>query len=240
MLVEEVPKTTNSNSTTVYFSSSINLSARPSSYSFKQQDNNQDQDDSGNANNANRHNKSRPKVNYNLNHLMNAQTQANDTSAYSGPLKSSQQIQLERIITKRLNELNKESATNTFEIPKNFTFQNANASGDKRKARQGNTPTTKKILSSRRNLNLYFEEERNLISINSILSLNYQFIDQIDATSEDKSSTKKRKLNERAFKPRLRLCCICGSNSSYARCTNCGLFACSVKCNKLHEDLRCN
>ena len=155
MLVEEVPKTTNSNSTTVYFSSSINLSARPSSYSSKQQDNNQDQDDSGNANNINRHNKSRPKVNYNLNHLMNAQTQANDIAAYSGPLKSSQQIQLERIITKRLNELNKESATNTFEIPKNFTFQNANASGDKRKARQGNTPTTKKILSSRRNLNLY-------------------------------------------------------------------------------------
>lgn len=239
MLVEEVPKTTNSNSTTVYFSSLINLSARPSSYSSKQQDNNQDQDDSGNAN-INRHNKSRPKVNYNLNHLMNAQTQANEIAAYSGPLKSSQQIQLERIITKRLNELNKESTSNTFEIPKNFTFQNANASGDKRKARQGNTPTTKKILSSRTNLNLYFEEERNLISINSILSLNYQFIDQIDSTSEAQSSQKKRKLNERTFKPRLRLCCICGSNSSYARCTNCGLFACSVKCNKLHEDLRCN
>lgn len=237
MLVEEVPKSTNSNSTTVYFSSSINLSARPASYSSKQQDPSRGQDENANANRAN---KGRPKVNYNLNHLMNAQTQANDASTLSGPLKSSQQIQLERIVTKRLNELSKETATNTFEIPKNFTFLNTNASGDKRKARQGNTPTTKKILSSRRNLNLYFEEERNLISINSILSLNYQFIDQIDSVSEEQSHSKKRKLNERIFKPRLRLCCICGSNSNYARCTSCGLFACSVKCNKLHESLRCN
>lgn len=238
MLVEEVPKTGGSKSTTVYFSSSINLSARPSAFAAKYQDG-QDQDDSGNSN-INRHSKGRPKVNYNLNHLMNRQTQANDYQTNTGPLKSAQQIQLERLISKRMNELNKETTVNTFEIPKNFSFQNVNSGSDKRKARQGNTPSTKKILSSRRNLNLFFEEERNLIAINSILSLDYQFIDQIDSTTDSTSNSKKRKLNERTFKPRLRLCCICGANSSYARCTNCGLFACSVKCNKLHEDLRCN
>lgn len=203
MLVEEIPKSVNPNTSIVYFSSSINLTARPTARQQNEESNTK-----------------RAKVNYNVNLLMNAQTSAND-QVDTGPLKSVQQIQLERIISKRFLELNKEPP---FELPKNFTY---NVHGKKKTI--GNTPTTKKILSARRNLNSYFEEERNLISINTILGLNFQFIE---------IESKKDKPAKR-IKPKVKLCCMCGENSSYARCGSCGLFCCSVGCNNLHNELRC-
>lgn len=133
-------------------------------------------------------------------------------------------------------ELNQESSTKGFELPKNFAYTSIHSSRDNRnssqKSRQGNTPSTKRILAARRNLNLYYEEERNLISINTILSSNFQFIDVID------SRDVKNKIPERS-RPRVRLCCICGSKSNYSRCPLCGLYYCTVKCNKLHQELRC-
>lgn len=236
MFVEEVPKGANPK---VYFSSSINISARnPRSYV-----NLQDSAAESAAESASRQGKNRPKVNYNLTYLMNAQTQVADAAAV-GNLKSAQQMQLERIISKRLADVTKEPAAGAqFELPKNFAYysRHSGVNPDK-KARQGNTPTTKRILSARRNLNLYFEEERNFISINSILVLNYQFVEAIDGVSESEGPvSKKRKYRRSAtFKPRLRLCCICGQNSSYARCASCGLFLCSVRCNRMHLELRCN
>lgn len=235
MLVEEVPKGSNPR---VYFSSSVNISAKTArSYVSATPEVSENAGES-----ASRQGKNRPKVNYNLTYLMNAQTQVADANS-SGSLKSAQQIQLERIISKRILDLNREPASGAqFELPKNFAYHSVHGGlNTDKKARQGNTPTTKKILSARRNLNLYFEEERNIISVNSILALNYQFVEAIDSISEDGPASKKRKTRKTTtFKPRLRLCCICGQNSSYARCASCGLFLCSVRCNQLHQELRCN
>ncbi|KAK6454793.1 uncharacterized protein RJT20DRAFT_129378 [Scheffersomyces xylosifermentans] len=227
MLVEEIPKSANSNSSTIYFSSSINLTARSTVARGGQ---GQEEDGSGASK------KGRAKVNYNVNSLMNAQTQVNDSKNTSGPLKSAQQVQLERIVSKRLVELNKESSSSTFEIPKNFNYNSIhfNASKHNKKSRSGQTPTTKRILSARRNLNSYFEEERNLMSINTILGVNYQFMDFTEVASK----SKKPKV-DKIYRPRLRLCCICGSKSNYSRCYLCGLFYCSVQCNHLHAESRC-
>lgn len=234
MLVEEIPKGSNAHSSTIYFSSSINLTARliiPKGV-----------DTGGEETPVGVNKKGRTKVNYNLNQLMNAQVQVNqDTSsrAGNGPLKTTQQVQLERLVAKRLTELNQESSTKGFELPKNFTYNSIHSSSSthkkSHKSRLGNTPTTKRILSARRNLNLYFEEERNLISVNTILALNYQFVDFTDM--EKKS--KKARIDSRIYRPKLRLCCICGSKSNYSRCKLCGLYFCSVKCNNLHQQLRC-
>lgn len=225
MLVEEVPKKSNTNDSIVYFSSSVNLSARPSSRNI---DRNQEDGDEGY-----RLMQSRPKVNYNLNHLMNAQTNVvkEDT-----PLKSAQRVQLERQLSKRIRELNRETKT-SFDIPKNFSLQNVNASIDKKRGRQGNTPTTKRILATSRNLSQYFEEERNLLFINALLSINFLFIEENTVLE---LSSKKRALQSNNCRSRLKLCCICGLNSVYTRCGNCGLYTCSVKCGRLHEELRCN
>lgn len=263
MLVEEVPKTSAQKGSTVYFTSSVNLTARPPSYQDRLGSSNLassiSNENSGNSNengngaggdgsssnngsNGNRFAKSRPKINYNLNHLMNAQTSVNDTSnASKGQLKSAQQIQIERLISRRIGELNKENngSVSNFEIPKNFAdSRNGTLSGDKKKARLGNTPLTKKILAARRNLALYFEEERNVLNVNTILSLNYQFVDELEPMLVE-SSAKRQKLSRSLVKPKVKLCCICGGNSGYARCEACGLFSCSVRCNKLHLDLRC-
>ncbi|KAI5962132.1 uncharacterized protein KGF55_003208 [Candida pseudojiufengensis] len=220
MLVEEVPKSTTSNATTVYFSSSINLTAR-SLNSNKHQLN---ESGDGPVNK-----KGRTKVNYNLNQLFNAQTSANNDPKNSGPSKSVQQIQLEKLVQKRLNELNQETSTKGFELPKNFVYTSIHSVGNKRlaqKSRLGNTPATKRILAARRNLNSYFEEERNLISINTILSSNFQFVDLIDFNNP--KSTK----SERS-RPKLRLCCICGSKSNYSRCPSCVIsLSCCKSCEK--------
>ena len=224
MLVEEIPKTGGANASTIYFSSSINLTARLMG-------GNRQRGDDNNEGPPNK--KGRTKVNYNLNQLFNAQTQANNDTKNNGPSKSAQQIQLEKVVQKRLVELSHESAGKGFELPKNFVYTSIHSTRDNRnsshKSRQGNTAATKRILAARRNLNLYFEEERNLISINTILSSNFQFIDVIDS---------KGKTTERS-RPRVRLCCICGSKSNYSRCQLCGLYYCTVKCNKLHQELRC-
>lgn len=214
MFVEEVPKKSNANSSTIYFTSSINLTARPSRI-------NHETDVQPVAKKA--------KINYNLNDLMTAQLQSNDSQQSAGPLKSSQQITLERLTSKRLLELSKEGPVTNFELPKNYESKNNN-----KKNKQGNTPGTKKILSAKRNLNSYFEEERNLVSINSILSLNYQYLDQYDYLSSKKNK------KEKIFRPRIKLCCICSNVSNYARCHICGLFFCSIKCNRVHQDSRCN
>lgn len=230
MLVEEVSRHNNANSTTVYFSSSINLTARPSAFRLH---------NSLDAADPNASKKARTKVNYNLTLLMNAQTEANKIEESAGPLKSAQQIQLERLTSKRLAEISRDSPHNSsFELPKNFQYNSIHSCNDisKPTSRLGNTPTTKRILSARRNLNLYFEEERNLISINTILALNYHFLDNTDMAHGDEKSLLKR---SRPFKPRLKLCCVCGLLSSYLRCYSCGLFACSVRCNALHIELRC-
>ncbi|CAI5759594.1 unnamed protein product [Candida verbasci] len=226
MLIEEIPKGSNVNSSTIYFTSSINLSAR----SIKQNDDGESIK------------KNRTKVNYNLTSLMNAQTNINQNdSINNGQLKSSQQIQLERLVSKRLSEL--DSTTKSFELPKNFQYTSIHSTGgggnDKsssKKSRLGNTPSTKKILAAKRNLNSYFEEERNLISINTILGLNYQFVDFTDL-NKNKNKNKRRKIER--IRPKLRLCCICGNKSNYTRCSLCGLYYCSVKCNNLHRESRC-
>ncbi|EAZ63890.2 putative BBOX Zn-finger protein [Scheffersomyces stipitis CBS 6054] len=223
MLVEEVPKTSSSNSSTIYFTSSINLSAR----SVHRGGATGDEDSVGS------NKKGRAKVNYNVNLLMNAQTQINDESN-TGPLKSAQQVQLERLVSRRLVELNKESATASFEIPKNFAYNSIHSNSNK--SRLGQTPTTKRILAARRNLNSYFEEERNLMSINTILGVNFQFIDFAEVEAAPKI---KRAKVDKIYRPRLRLCCICGSQSHYSRCSNCGLYYCSVQCNNIHMESRC-
>ncbi|CAN3373937.1 hypothetical protein DIURU_005559 [Diutina rugosa] len=204
MLVEEVPKT-NPNSSTVYFSSSINLTARPQRRALG--------DDEG-PSSSNK----RAKVNYNLTQLMQAQVQAREQS--QAQIKSAQQITIERLASKRLRDLNIDPH---FDLPRTFE-------ADKR---IGNTPSTKKILTARRNLNSYFEEERNLMSVNTILNSCYQFIDFSEFE-------KKKKQPEVVKKDKLRLCCMCGNSSSYSRCPSCGLYSCSVRCNRLHLDSRCS
>lgn len=159
---------------------------------------------------------------------MTAQIQANDIQSPSS-LKSAQQIQIERLLSKRILDLNKDS-NQPFDLPRGFEYKSMIKND---KARLGNTPTTKRILAARRNLNSYFEEERNLISINSILNLNYQFVD-----FSQFENSKKRKIDG-VNKPKLRLCCVCGGMSSYSRCSSCGLYSCSVKCNRLHIESRC-
>lgn len=225
MLVEEVPKSTNAKTSTIYFSSSINLTARLLGKS----------NTAGDSSLGLSNKKGRAKVNYNLNQLMNAQTMTNEPTNKTGTLKSTQQVQLERLVSKRLVDLNHETSTKGFELPKNFTYTSIHSKGSQKvshKSRLGNTPTTKRILAARRNLNLYYEEERNLISINTILGLNYQFV---DFTEVDKN---KRRKFERV-RPKIRLCSICGDKSNYPRCPLCGLYYCSVKCNNLHQELRC-
>lgn len=246
MLVEEVPKAGHSGSSTVYFTSSINLTARSNAFTRQNQLLLDALDgESGENSDANkgRLSKIRGKVNYNLNDLMNAQTQTTTSSNRNGPLKSSQQLQLEKLVSRRLVDLNKETSHSSFELPKNFNYQSIHFTNsndpNKKKSRLGNTPTTKKILAARRNLNSYFEEERNLISINSILSVNFQFIESEPEAHASKKTKANSQRNLLVFKPRLKLCCICGLNSNYTRCVNCGLFYCSVRCNRLHQELRC-
>ncbi|KAI3403191.2 hypothetical protein KGF56_004080 [Candida oxycetoniae] len=206
MLVEDVPKSSNTNATTIYFSSSINLSARPTL----------GKRGAGDGGQSSTQKKNRTKVNYNLNQLFNAQTQTNQASKDTGPLKSAQQIQLEKTVQKRLTELNQETVSKGFELPKNFHYTSIHSSGsgggggaggflgDSQKSRLGNTPSTKRILAARRNLNSYYEEERNLMSINTILALNYQFVDFIDIDGGPKPGHKRKKL-ERS-RPKIRLC----------------------------------
>lgn len=259
MLVEEIPKSSANKGSTIYFSSSINLTARPAHYesniSSSNSNNNNNKNNNSNINAdgglnesqtaatsaASRLSKNRPKINYNVTHLMNAQTQSNDSLMSAGQLKSNQQIQLERLISKRIGELNKENvgSVSTFEIPKNFADSRNGPSlgGEKKKARLGNTPATKRILSARRNLSLYLEEERNVISLNTILGLSYQFVDELEPM--DATGVKRQRLSRSLTKPKVKLCCICGLDSGYARCDSCGLFSCSVRCNKLHLELRC-
>lgn len=230
MLVEELPKPNTVKSSTVYFTSSINLTAR-----LNRSHANADGSEGGEQNK-----KSRAKVNYNLTLLMNAQTQTNDVLTRNGPLKSAQQIQLERVVSKRLNDLNREASAPSFELPKNLIYSSIhNKEQVKENARIGNTPTTKKILLARRNLNLYFEEERNLISVNTILNLNFQFIDNIETASAEGEPKAKRRKHTLKIKPRLKLCCVCGDMSNYPRCGICGLYCCSVGCVNLHNELRC-
>lgn len=227
MLIEEVPKKTNANSSTIYFSSSVNLTARPNA-----------RINQSNHDDVVQPQAKKTKINYNLNDLMNAQIQTNDSNQVSGPLKSSQQLSLERLATKRVLEMSKEGNITNFELPKNFEY-NKQLHGKSNSSRQGTTPGTKKILSARRNLNLYFEEERDLMAINSILSLNYQYLDQLD--SYNSTATKgKNHHNDKLFRPRIKLCCICSNISNYARCGLCGLFYCSIRCNRVHQDSRCN
>ncbi|EGV60149.1 hypothetical protein CANTEDRAFT_116216 [Yamadazyma tenuis ATCC 10573] len=225
MLIEEIPTKRNANSSTVYFTSSINISARPTSRLNQQ-----------NSEAQNQPKAKKTKINYNLNDLMNKQIQSSDSSQLSsGPLKSSQQLTLERSATKRLLDLSKETSQSTFDLPKNFEYKNRAGKGTG--SRQGNTPGTKKILSARRNLNSYFEEERNLVSINSILGLNYQYLDQLDST--DTNNKGKKNSPTKLSRPRIKLCCICSNLSSYARCNSCGLFFCKIQCYKLHQESRC-
>lgn len=231
MLVEEVPKRGPTNASTIYFSSLVNLQARPLSKSA---------DAGGRDEKNNRNSKSRPKVNYNLTELLNAQTQANysNGSVSSGVYKSSHQMQLEKIVSKRLAELGKETPNANFELPKTFAYTSVHkhmSAADKKKLRLGNTPSTKKILAARRNLNSYFEEEKNLISINTILGVNFSFAEQRNDTGSD---AKRSKTGE-SFKPKLKLCSVCGYRSNYSRCGNCGLYSCSVRCLRLHHELRC-
>lgn len=228
MLIEEVPKKTNSNSSTIYFSSSINLTARPNS---RINQNNNDE--------LIQPQSKKQKINYNLNDLMNAQIQSNDNSQTSGPLKSAQQLALERLATKRMLELSKEANVTNFELPKNFEY-NKQLKGKPTTSKQGSTPGTKKILSARRNLNSYFEEERDLMAINSILSLNYQYLDQLDSYNSAVNDKSKKAKKEKLFRPRIKLCCICSNVSNYARCGTCGLFYCSIRCNRVHHESRCN
>lgn len=205
MLVEEVPKT-NPNSLTVYFSLSINLTARPQRRALGDDD-------------APLSSTKRAKVNYNLTQLMQAQVQAREQT--QAQIKLAQQITIERLVLKRLTDLNKDSS---FDLPRTFE-------ADKR---VGNTPSTKKILTARRNLNLYFEEERNLMLVNTILNLCYQFVDFSDLEKKSKKNSKPQ-----MKKLKVRLCCICGNSLDYLRCPRCGLYACTVKCLRLHTDSRC-
>lgn len=211
MLVEEIPKKGTNNGSTIYFSSLVNLQARPTKADGEERQ------------------KSRPKVNYNLTELLNAQTQVNysNGTVSSTSFKSSQQMQLERLISKRLADLGKESPNPNFELPKTFAYTSVHkhtSAADKKKARLGNTPLTKRILAARRALASYYEEEKNLISINTILGVNYAFAEQNTGT---------------AVRPKVKLCCMCGLRSNYSRCGSCGLYSCSVRCLRHHHELRC-
>lgn len=225
MLIEEIPPKRNNNSSTIYFSSSINLSARPNPRL-----------NLGNNNENNQPKAKKAKINYNLNDLMNKQIQTNDGQKANGPLKSTHQIALEKAATRRILDLSKEANNTNFELPKNFEYRNRAGTGNKL-SRQGSTPGTKKILSARRNLNSYFEEERNLVSINTILTISYHYLDQFDAYTNLNGS--KELTQTKLFRPRIKLCCICSNISSYARCMNCGLFYCNIKCYKIHQESRC-
>lgn len=257
MLVEEVPKTGVNKGSTVYFSSSVNLTARPfAGRGGGGGGNGVDGAGAGGAgaSSATGHSGSgsaggsagsgggaaaaRAKVNYNLNDLMNIQTGQLESVTRHGSLKLAQQIQLERLISKRFGELNRENAlAATFELPKNFADARGGGGGDRKAARVGNTQLTKRILAARRNLSLYLEEERNVILMNTILSLSYQFVGELEPM--DALGTKRQKLTRSLVKPKVRLCCVCGADLGYARCERCGLFLCSVRCNNVHLELRC-
>lgn len=229
MLVEEIPKTINPNSATIYFLSLINLQARPTQKSAE----NQSEDSA-------RSEKNRPKVNYNITDLLNAQTQLNYNSGTvnGGTFKSSHQMQLEKLITKRLTELNKESPNPTFELPKMFAYTSIHktlSAADKKKIRHGNSLAAKKILAARRNFNSYLDEEKNWIWTNTIQGVHFSFAEQ----NWELASKKRKGYSEPVLKPKVRLCSMCGSRSPYSRCGACGLYSCSVRCRRLHFELRC-
>lgn len=229
MLVEEIPKNINPNSTTVYFLSSVNLQARPTLKSVDAQT-----DESG------RSEKNRPKVNYNITDLLNAQTQVNYNSGTvnGGVFKSSHQMQLEKVITKRLSELSKESPNPSFELPKMFAYTSIHktlSAADKKKIRLGNSLAAKKILAARRNFNSYLDEEKNWIWTNTIQGVHFSFAEQ----NWELATKKRKKQGETVLKPKVRLCSVCGSRSPYSRCGSCGLYSCNVKCRRLHFELRC-
>lgn len=208
MLVEEIPRNSLANPLTLYFSLLVNLAARPAK-----------------TTDENRGQKKRQKVNYNLTDLLNAQTQTNVTHN-PGEFKTLQQVQLERLVDKRLTELGRE--TQSFDT-RHFQYTSIH---ELLARRVGNTPLTKRILAARRNLNSYFEEEKNLISINTILGVNYAFVEQNGGVLQ-----RRRRRRDRVFKPKVKLCHFCGQQSNYSRCRACGLFVCSVRCNLEHQRL---
>lgn len=226
MLVEEIPKTLNTNSTTIYFLSLVNLQARPTHKADSQGD-------------EPRGEKNRPKVNYNITDLLNAQTQVNYNSGTvnGGVFKSSHQMQLEKVITKRLLDLSKESPNPTFELPKMFAYTSIHktlSAADKKKVRHGNSLAAKRILAARRNFNSYLDEEKNWIWTNTIQGVHFLFAEQ-----NWELAKKRKKGGMPVLKPKLRLCSVCGSRSPYSRCGACGLYSCSVKCRRLHFESRC-
>lgn len=177
--------------------------------------------------------KNRVKLNYNVNHLMNAQIQANGKDRENGITKSAQQVAFEKLVQRRLNDLNKECHKKSIDPLKDF-FNNIQSlnKDQKRLLRTENKNSTKKKITERRTFAVYFEEEKNLVHINNILNYNYQFIDMDTSLDFEKKKT-------RVFKLNLKLCCICGEVSNYARCLNCSFYFCSVKCNLLHQSTRC-
>lgn len=226
MLVEEIPKTLNTNTTTIYFLSLVNLQARPTHKSDIQTD-------------ELRGEKNRPKVNYNITDLLNAQTQVNYNSGTvnGGVFKSLHQMQLEKVITKRLLELSKESPNPTFELPKMFAYTSIHktlSAADKKKVRHGNSLAAKRILAARRNFNSYLDEEKNWIWTNTIQGVHFLFAEQ-----NWELAKKQKKGSLPVLKPKVRLCSVCGSRSPYSRCGACGLYSCSVKCRRLHFESRC-
>lgn len=221
MLVEEIPKTISTNPSIIYFLSLVKLQALPALRNDTEEL---------------RSEKNRPKVNYNITDLLNAQQQVNyNGSGNGGVFKSSHQMQLEKLITKRLLELSRESPNPAFELPKMFAYISTHKwlnAADK-KIRNGNSLAAKRILAARRNFNSYLDEEKNWIWTNTIQGVHFLFAEQ----KWELQATKRKVLL--VLKPKVRLCCVCGSQSPYSRCGACGLYSCSVKCRRLHFESRC-
>ncbi|ODV62209.1 Vps71p ASCRUDRAFT_69033 [Ascoidea rubescens DSM 1968] len=155
----------------------------------------------------------------------------------------------ERQSNKRLQELNKENYNESsfkLELPKsglNISFKNFNKSSypnfdlmsysnqvknqdqyQTKKVRQGLTANTRKILSSRKTLSNYIDEEDSP-EIKKLLF-------------DEKNSSIYPKRNFYNL-PGKKLCSICGS-SAMTKCVKCNSRYCSVKCYDVHNETRCS
>ncbi|ODV97488.1 hypothetical protein PACTADRAFT_47399 [Pachysolen tannophilus NRRL Y-2460] len=145
---------------------------------------------------------------------------------------STAEMKATRKSNKRLLELDRENYNEhqlaKIEVPKEGFdyFGNSsknlnvmNKSG--RRFKLGSTPNTKRILSSKKNLNNYLDEDTSNIL-------------KIWANLETRDNT-----NQINAVPELKTCSICGNNSSYT-CVRCGTRFCSIKCGDTHNETRCS
>lgn len=215
--VEEIPRGSDPN---VYFSSSINLKASKSMYS---------------SSSSGQTRKRMAAGSYNVSQL---EANARDSSINENLIETRKSIKRHQEIDRE--NYNDQNQQVRVELPRsglNIDFKdfnsdyypifdlinysnNVNKNANSRRFKLGQTPATRKILTSRKTINNYMDED-------------------VEHAKIVKSDGLYSNIDDELSLPGKKLCSICGSNAPN-RCVRCGARFCSVKCLTIHKEARCS